>query len=312
MKSKYGGSMDKIESIVKHGFSLAREIGDVLLVFTETGRTYKVLKKYLNKECGKNEGKNLKVVVTTPNEDTYSYLKNEKEIIPILLKYRNKYKSAMIKQAMIKLFENSLVKERDTVVAILGTPRASGNIDTISLIEVSSNDFLLRFYRFINSLESIKRLVVSEVLDIAMELSIEGKEGKPVGAMFVVGDSEKVLKMSSQLILNPFKGHDAIIFDKRVRGTIKELAGIDGAFIIGDRGEVISAGRYLEPLSCTLNLPLGLGARHYTAAAISKHTEAVAITVSDSGGIVRIFKDGEMVVEIDPNRLDRECFIPCI
>ena len=299
--------MDKVESIVKHGYSLAQEVGDVLLIFTETGRTYKILKKYLEK----NNRSELKIVVTTPNEDTYSYLKNEKEIVPLLLKYRNRYKSAMVKQALIKLLQNNLVKEGDTVVTILGVPMISGGIDTISLIEVSSSDFLLRFYRFINSIEGIKRLVVNEVLDIAMELAIEGKEGKPVGAIFVVGDSEKVLKMSSQLILNPFEGHDAIIFDKRVRGTIKELAGIDGAFIIGDRGEVISAGRYLEPLSCTLNLPLGLGARHYTAAAISKHTSAVAITVSESG-VVRVFKDGEMVVEIDSNRLDRECFIPCI
>ena len=297
--------MDKTESIVKHGYSLAQEVGDVLLIFTETGRTYRILKKYL-----KNEG-DLKIVVATPNESTYSSLKNEKGIVPLLLKYRNRYKSAMVKQAMIKLIQKDLVKEGDTVVAILGTPRVPGSIDTISLIDVASSDFLMRFYRFINSLEGVKRLVVNQVLDIAMELSLEGKEGKPVGAIFVVGNSEKVLKMSSQLILNPFKGHQAVIFDKKVRGTIKELAGIDGAFIIGDRGEVISAGRYLEPLSCTLNLPLGLGARHYAAAAISKHTTAVAITVSESG-VVRVFKDGEMVVEIDPNRLDRECFIPCI
>jgi len=304
--------MDMTESIVKHGYSLAQEIGDILLIFTETGRTYKILKKYLNKKCEKNDRKDLKIVVTTPNEDTYSFLKNEEKIIPILLRYRNKYKSTMIKQAMIKLLQNNLIKEGDTIVTILGVPRTPGSIDTISLIEVSSNDFLLKFHKFINSMEGIKRLVVNEVLDIAMELSIEGKEGKPVGAIFVVGDSERVLKMSSQLILNPFEGHDAVIFDKRVRGTIKELAGIDGAFIISDKGEVISAGRYLEPLSCTLNLPLGLGARHYAAAAISKHTDAVAITVSDSGGVVRMFKDGEMVVEIDPNKLDRECFIPCI
>ena len=55
-----------------------------------------------------------------------------------------------------------------------------------------------------------------------------------------------------------------------------------------------------------MNLPLGLGARHYAAAAISKHTDAIAITVSESGGIVRVFKDGEILVEINPNRLDDE------
>ncbi|MBW9222109.1 diadenylate cyclase [Methanothermococcus sp. SCGC AD-155-C09] len=315
--------MDWTDSIIKHGYNLAREVNaTIFMIFTESGKTYEALKKHLeyniknnDHPCtGDNDNKNpkLKIVVTTPNEKTYNNLKNEKKIIPILMKYRNKYKSTMIKQAIIRLFEHNLIKKGDIIVAILGTPRVLGGTDTISLIEISNSSFLLKFYNFINSMDRIKRLVINEVLDIALEISMEGREGKPVGTIFVVGDSEKVLKMSDQLILNPFEGHNAVIFDKKVRGTIKELSSVDGAFIIGDKGEVISAGRYLDTSGGNLKLPLGLGARHYAAAAISKYTDAIAITVSESGGIVRIFKNGEIVVEINPNKLDRENIVSCV
>lgn len=315
--------MDWTDSMIRHGYNLAREVNaNIFMIFTETGRTYEVLKRCLESNsksndhhCTEDNGdKNpkLKIVVTTPNEITYNNLKNEKKIIPILMGYRNKYKSTMIKQAIMKLFEHNLIKKGDVIVAILGTPGISRGTDTISLIEISNSNFLLKFYQFINSIDRIKRLVINEVLDIAMEISIEGKEGKPVGTIFVVGDSEKVLKMSDQLILNPFEGHNAVIFDKKVRGTIKELSSVDGAFVIGEKGEVIAAGRYLDPSGGNLKLPLGLGARHYAAAAISKHTNAIAITVSESGGIVRIFKNGEIIVEINPNKLDRENIVPCV
>ncbi len=248
----------------------------------------------------------LKIIVSTPNEDTYFNLKNEKGIIPILMNYRNRYRTTMIKQSIVKLFENNLVKKGDLIVSIVGIPKVSGGTDTISLIEVDDNNPVLKFHQYINSLEKIKALVINEVLNIAMELGVEGREGKPVGTIFIIGDTENVLKMSSQLILNPFEHHKAIIFDKKVKGTIKELSSIDGAFVISEKGEVKSAGRYIECIGGNLSLPLGLGARHYAAAAISKYTDAIAITVSESGGIVRVFKDGEILVEINPNKLDDE------
>ena len=318
--------MDRIKSILKYGYKLAIDVNaDIFLIFTETGKTYNIFKEYLesiedsqagiesnsNTHNGENckkdfTGSDLKIIVSTPNEDTYFNLKNEKRIIPILMNYRNKYKTTMTKHAIIKLFENNLIKKGDLIVAILGLPKVSGGTDTISLIEVNNYSPILKFYQFTNSIKKIEGLVINEILDIAMELAVEGREGKPVGTIFVIGDTEKVLKMSSQLILNPFEGHNAIIFDKKVKGTIKELSTIDGAFIITEKGEVKSAGRYIECISGNLNVPLGLGARHYAAAAISKYTDAIAITVSESGGIVRVFKDGEILVEINPNRLDDE------
>src|SRR5207302_11275864 len=49
-------------------------------------------------------------------------------------------------------------------------------------------------------------------------------------------------------------------------------------------------------------LPLGLGARHAAAAAITVETRAISISVSQSSGSVRVFKDGEAVLELQQVR----------
>jgi hypothetical protein len=45
---------------------------------------------------------------------------------------------------------------------------------------------------------------------------------------------------------------------------------------------------------------MGLGTRHAAAAAISKCTEAIAVVVSQSTGVVRLFQGGEVVLHIEP------------
>jgi len=302
--------MDKAKFLIKHGFNLALEIGaDILLIFTETGKTYEYYKEQeaIHKRAKKGrtskEVKSLKVVVTTPNEETFFKLKQESKIIPLLMAYRNDDRSSMIKQAVTTLFTNNIVKKGDTVVSILGIPKVTGGTDTISIFEVNEYPQILKFYEYISNIEKTKGKVISEVLNICMELAVEGREGIPVGTIFVVGDTDKVLKMSSQLILNPFEGHESFIFDKQVKGTVKELSTIDGAFIVGEKGEVVCAGRYINCSGGNIELPLGLGARHHAAATISKYTGAIAITVSESGGIIRIFKNGEILSEIKPKKM---------
>jgi diadenylate cyclase len=45
-------------------------------------------------------------------------------------------------------------------------------------------------------------------------------------------------------------------------------------------------------------VPLGLGARHTAAAAVTLETRAIAITVSQTSGTVRVFKEGQIVLEL--------------
>jgi hypothetical protein len=140
------------------------------------------------------------------------------------------------------------------------------------------------------------------VVQLAVEIAREGREGRKIGTLFVVGDSEEVVRRSRPLILDPLAGHPEErkrVDDPDVRETLKELAQLDGAFIVSDEGVVLSAARYLDAVSDSLDVPLGLGSRHVAAASVSKHTGAVAVAVSESS-VVRMFDDGEIVSEIIP------------
>lgn len=144
--------------------------------------------------------------------------------------------------------------------------------------------------------------VLRSVIELAIEIAREGREGRKIGTMFVVGDEEHVLVLSRPLILAPLKGHDLEskhIDDPNMRETLKELAQLDGAFVVSNNGYVLSATRYLDAHSHNIDLPLGLGSRHVAAASITRDTGAVAVVVSESS-VVRIFDDGELIAEIIP------------
>lgn len=143
---------------------------------------------------------------------------------------------------------------------------------------------------------------LEEVVVLAIEIAREGREGRKIGTLFVVSDTEKTMRSSRCLILNPLLYHsDEIknIKNPDLRETIKELAQLDGAFIVSDSGTVVSACRYINSSAEGIVLPLGLGSRHMAAASITRHTEAVAVVVSESS-VVRVFDDGEIIAEILP------------
>jgi diadenylate cyclase len=147
--------------------------------------------------------------------------------------------------------------------------------------------------------------VLEETVTLAVEIAREGREGRRIGALFVVGDSEEVLRHSRPLILDPLAGHPAEkkrLDDPDARETMKELAQLDGAFVVSDEGVVLSAARYVDAVSDRLSTPLGLGSRHMAAASISRQTRAVAVVASESSK-VRVFDDGEIVAEILPELL---------
>ena len=144
--------------------------------------------------------------------------------------------------------------------------------------------------------------VLEQTVALGVEIAREGREGRKIGTLFVVGDSDEVLKHSRPMILDPLHGHphhQKRIDDPDVRETLKELAQLDGAFVVSDEGVVLSAARYIDAVSNHLDLPLGLGSRHVAAASVSSRTNAVAVAVSESS-TVRMFDDGELVVAIIP------------
>ncbi|MDP3105450.1 MAG: AAA family ATPase [Candidatus Methanoperedens sp.] len=143
----------------------------------------------------------------------------------------------------------------------------------------------------------VKPEVFEAAVNIAAEIAREGREGKPVGTAFVIGDSENVMKNSRQLILNPFAGHPAeerMITNPDLRGNIKELSQLDGVFVVSGNGIFEAAGRYLTVDARIATLPKGLGTRHSSVAAMTMATGAIGIVVSQSGGGIMVMKKGRI------------------
>ena len=144
--------------------------------------------------------------------------------------------------------------------------------------------------------------ILESLIGLAVEIAREGREGRRIGTLFTIGDEDAVLAKSRSLILNPLEGHPESvrhINDPNLRGTIKELAQLDGAFIVSATGVVIAACRYLDAAASPIELPLGLGSRHIAGAHISSATRAVGIVVSESA-VVRLFCHGRLIGEIIP------------
>ncbi|NYT07924.1 MAG: PAS domain S-box protein [Methanomicrobiales archaeon] len=143
--------------------------------------------------------------------------------------------------------------------------------------------------------------VFDAVFSICLEISREGREGKKVGTAFVIGDAENVLAKSRQLILNPFAGHqtaDRMVTNHDIKENIKELAQLDGAFVIRGDGLIEAAARYITIDTSAVGIQKGLGTRHSSVAGITLVTNAIGIVVSQSGGKISIFRDGRIVQEI--------------
>src|SRR5258707_5852400 len=144
--------------------------------------------------------------------------------------------------------------------------------------------------------------VFEPLIELAVEIAREGREGRRIGTLFTLGDEKTVLAKSRSLILDPLTGHPESsrhVSNQNLRGTIKELAQLDGGFVVSGTGIFLSACRYLDAVASEVDVPLGLGSRHIAAANMSAVTNAVGIVVSESS-VVRLFCHGQLVGEIIP------------
>jgi diadenylate cyclase len=147
------------------------------------------------------------------------------------------------------------------------------------------------------------RRTVEQVIELAVELAREGREGRKIGTLFTVGDVDEVVERSRPLILDPLYGHPGELLDVSrpdFRETVKELAQLDGAFVVRSDGTFVSAGRFIDvDVSDETNFIAGLGTRHAAAASITRATRTVAVVVSQSS-VVRVFGRGQLLAEIIP------------
>ncbi len=206
-------------------------------------------------------------------------------------------------QAVLEAVADDILAPGSRVAALYGG-FDSETVDSLSVINL--DEHLNRLTgRDLRQLETRVPLdTLKTVVELAVEIGREGREGKPVGTLLVVGDSRKVLACSRPAGFDPVKGYsrkERNLDDPRVREGIKEIAQMDGAIIVSVDGIVEATCRYLDCSAADVTLSKGLGARHWAAAAISRATNAVAVTVSQSNGTVRIFQNGETVLRIEPS-----------
>jgi DNA integrity scanning protein DisA with diadenylate cyclase activity len=91
--------------------------------------------------------------------------------------------------------------------------------------------------------------VVESLIGLAVEIAREGREGKRVGTLFTLGDEDAVLARSRSLI-DPLWGILSLsrhITNLNLRGVIKELAQLDGGFVVSHDGIVLSAAATSTP-----------------------------------------------------------------
>ena len=205
-------------------------------------------------------------------------------------------------QAVLEAVADDLLAPGSSVVALY-SGFDSETIDSLSVIKLGEHLNRLTGSDLRQLETRVPLDTLKTVVDLAVEIGREGREGKPVGTIFVVGDSRKVLAHSRPAGFDPVKGYsrrERNLGDPRVREGIKEIAQMDGAIVVSADGTVEASCRYLDCSAADITLSKGLGARHWAAAAISRASNAVAVTVSESNGTVRIFQNGETILRIEP------------
>jgi len=89
-------------------------------------------------------------------------------------------------------------------ICCVGGMAGSSQFDTIVVVDVEK-EFQTLLTGHADLLPAdVKPEVLERVIAVATELAVEGREGRPVGCLFVVGDSEKVEQLTKPLVLNPF------------------------------------------------------------------------------------------------------------
>jgi diadenylate cyclase len=207
-----------------------------------------------------------------------------------------------IKYAFLQGVLNGIIKPDGKVVCVLGAYDKS-HLDTITIHDLGlswSEDFPFDVDKIIKHKAFY---TVMAVIDIALDIGALGREGKSVGTIFVIGDTDNVMMSSHQAVFNAFRGYrrkERMITSAEVVESVKELAKIDGATVISEDGVVEAAGRHLDAGGIVNKKLRGLGARHRAAAGITKKTDAVAVVVSESTGKVTVFEKGNVIAELVP------------
>lgn len=282
-------------AIIKTAMTLLSEPGaDAILILLEGPSDWKKIAELA-------EGTAKPVIVAADNSDDLVGAADA-GLRPLPL---NKEKAPLLERlqhALLEAAADEIIQPDGEVVAIYGGFH-QGRFDSISHLQLDERMRRLTV-RDLQSLESSVPLkTVKGVVDLAVQIGREGREGKPVGTMFIVGDVRRVLEHCSEGGVDPFRGYSRkhrYLLDPKIQEDVKEIAQLDGAFVVGADGFIERSRQMLEVTHESLSMSKGLGSRHWAAAAITARTKALAVVVSQSTGTVRLFQKGQLVIRIEP------------
>jgi diadenylate cyclase len=271
---------------------------DAVLLLTETDLDWPQVKEYLG-DCH--------LLVAAQDPALTERLKEESGLVVLDVDPGPTPTQERMSLALLEAIANEKLHTGSDVIALYnGIEALEGepeHIDSLSVIHLGEHLERLSAQELRKLDTHVPLETLRAVVDLAADIGREGREGKPVGTMFVVGDSRKVMGMARPINFNPFRGYsdeERDVRDRRVREQIKDMAQLEGAIIIRRDAVAVAACMYLDVLAEGITLSKGLGSRHWAAAAISQKTHAISVAVSQSSGTVRIFQDGELVMRIEP------------
>jgi hypothetical protein len=279
--------------VIQHAHSLARQIGArAVLTYADAIGDDDQLRQLLG-------AVNYRTILISRSTET-SPLPDCNECTWVAVPNVHMTRTGQVKMALLSCLAKGVLQAADRVVCLTGID-GSSTIDTLMVLDLGTEPELFAMSGGFALGEDIRFDVFERAVSLATQLAVEGREGRPVGLIFVLGDSEHVVAQSRNLVLNPFRGYPEVernILDPALEETIKEFSALDGAFIIRGDGVVLAAGVHLIPNARSAPLPNGLGTRHGAAAAITISTHALAIVVSQSTGTMAVFRNGQMVTDI--------------
>lgn len=231
-----------------------------------------------------------RLIALTSSQKTYESLEDSKIEIKLLedsLSSQGLSIMTNLHDIILQGLGEGSIKPDERILAILGEP-----IDGV--IAIDSSSLSSNKLAKLSQKHDIEIEVLSRLMELARHLASRGREGHSIGALFAIGSVPKLRRYTTQLVLNPFKGHPdnkKSILDLKNHETLAEFAWLDGAILFNVKGVASDAGRYVQVPS-GINPKSGEGGRHLAARAISQLADCIAICVSSAGSI-SVFSQGK-------------------
>jgi len=140
------------------------------------------------------------------------------------------------------------------------------------------------------SLKDTKK-TIAEVMLLVTEMAKQKK-----GSFFIIATKD-ISSKYERLYPELFSGKNINIKDKAARTLILTLSLMDGAIVFDNSGKVLDYGVKIKKTK----ILFGHGTRHSAARGISQTKDVISIISSEEDGLIRIFKRGELVAEINPD-----------